>query len=726
MASEYLGSGVVNFDIRPLRFAYVIHEGSREDFARAVAEASSRWGGMQEPILLAAEDGALLPRSKALLDQFPPDHFVAAGTFSRDAMARLEQAVGAPVIPILRVDTGAEGIHQLCAVSQEEIRALRLSVASEDASVGMMAAAGVLAPPEVSEWRKLGAVVNPTAEWSDLAVDQFFERTVIGTTVRECSEQQLSSYPGGITVVWLADPNSLDDAVRYWNTRALAPRAIPSRLCFVPPEIARTTRFRAALEAAVASIPIPVTPEVFICSLTVPIEERHAVAADLGLAHQKGPELTLEFRSGFRAGGPISYKATVDPVLIQGGRRVAGKRSTAVVQLDRQETIVRVESPITFNPRFNGAVRVRISGPSQLNLPSGHSVARLFEDHGVEAGGFLELTMNTVPTYELRIRIPEPAAVLRASLQDRGVGMSPSDKGQLASGVLQLVGNPQILRGVSAMEVINALTTHRLASDVRKLRQELGEAVPEAALEDLARQLRDVRQVARPLEDIASRMSIKPSEVATTLEQMVAAGIILRGLMVNCGVCGMRTFVELSSARAGMPCPGCGGAAAFVVRPERGETALHYRLNALVDRASEQGVMSHLIGAAVLSQTFSGIFVMPGANLTLSGGEPTEVDLLTLWDGRIGCGEAKLTAKWFTEVQIAKDLRAAVGIGAETYFMVCLEAIPAEVRALAYERCQEANVRLVSVEGPEGRLSQGAVRGPASHLSDEVDDIPSA
>jgi hypothetical protein len=718
VAGEYLGSGVVNFEIRPIRFAYIIHRGSGDDFARAVSEASSRWGGMQELILPATDEGALVQGYQALLDLAPVDQFVAAGTFSPDAMTRLGQELGGAVTPILHVGTGTDGIHQLCAFSDEEIRALHASVSREDASVGIMAAAGVLPPPELPGWRKVGAIVNPTSTWIDLAADQLREKTVISTTVKECSEQTLSGYPGAITLVWLADPTSLEDAVRYWNTRAVSPRLWPSHMCLVPPATARTPNFRSLLEAAVASISVPVTPEVFIYSLSVPVEERHAVAAAIGLTHQEGFELRRQLnRFGGDSNRTITYKATVDPLQIQGGLRVVGKRSTTLIQLDRKETIVRAESPIAFNPRFNGAVRARISGPSQLNLPAGQSVARLFQDHGVEVRGFLEVTTNTVATYEFRIRIPEPAAVLQASLQDRRVHMGPSDKGQLASGVLRLVGNPQILRGATAVRVVNALTTHRLASDVRKLRQELGESITEAAVEDLASRLKEVRQVARPLEDIASLMGAKPSEVAPTVEQLITAGIVIRGLMVSCGICGMRTFVELSSAIAGMPCPGCGGAAGFVVQPGRGEAALHYRLNALVDRASDNGVIAHLVGAAALSQTFAGLFVMPGANLTLPGGELCEVDLLTLWDGRIGCGEAKLAVKWFTEEQVAKDLRAAVAIGAWSYYMVCLEALPDDVRHRADLQCRAANVRLMSVEGPEGRFIQGMVSAAAAAAS---------
>jgi hypothetical protein len=69
-----------------------------------------------------------------------------------------------------------------------------------------------------------------------------------------------------------------------------------------------------------------------------------------------------------------------------------------------------------------------------------------------------------------------------------------------------------------------------------------------------------------------------------------------------------------------MSCPVCGAAAGFVSGPT-GEPSLHYRLNALLDRASDNGVLGHLVGMAALVQDNPAAFVMPGVELQLPGPE---------------------------------------------------------------------------------------------------------
>jgi hypothetical protein len=59
MIDDDLGPALVNVDLRPLRLADLIHAGSVGEFVAAVAEATSRWGGIREPIIPVRDDGTL-------------------------------------------------------------------------------------------------------------------------------------------------------------------------------------------------------------------------------------------------------------------------------------------------------------------------------------------------------------------------------------------------------------------------------------------------------------------------------------------------------------------------------------------------------------------------------------------------------------------------------------------------------------------------------------------
>ena len=67
--------------------AYAIAEGSEQDFQAAVLEASSRWGGIQEPILPIGTDGRILDEWLGLLALAPVDYICAVSEADRHRAA---------------------------------------------------------------------------------------------------------------------------------------------------------------------------------------------------------------------------------------------------------------------------------------------------------------------------------------------------------------------------------------------------------------------------------------------------------------------------------------------------------------------------------------------------------------------------------------------------------------------------------------------------------------
>jgi hypothetical protein len=119
-----------------------------------------------------------------------------------------------------------------------------------------------------------------------------------------------------------------------------------------------------------------------------------------------------------------------------------------------------------------------------------------------------------------------------------------------------------------------------------------------------------------------------------------------------------------------------------------------------MDRASDNGVLGHLVGMSALQQDNPSAFILPGVELRSASLGKREADLLALVDGEIGMGEAKTSARLFTEQQIEKDLALAEALNAVVYLMVCLEPIDAGIKQTAARWCTEKGLRLLCLEGP--------------------------
>jgi hypothetical protein len=166
----------------------------------------------------------------------------------------------------------------------------------------------------------------------------------------------------------------------------------------------------------------------------------------------------------------------------------------------------------------------------------------------------------------------------------------------------------------------------------------------------------------------------------------------------------MSSFIELSDVVQAIACPGCGSSAAVGTDPNRGESELYYRLNTLVDRASDNGVMVHLLAAAALRRRDPKGHVNPGVNLIAGDGQSNEADLLALLETDIWLGEAKTSRSWFTTDQIARDVALANRTRAAHYLMTCLMPLDDEVKREASMRCEQAGIRLWVLEGAAGDL----------------------
>ncbi|HXN02863.1 MAG TPA: hypothetical protein VN973_13390 [Candidatus Dormibacteraeota bacterium] len=629
----YLGQAFIDFALRPVRLAYLIQDGSATSATAAIEEATSRWGGITEILLPYSDGGEIDPVFIAAARVNPPDHFTIAGDMPTEALRRkLEQQVGGSLVPLSDVQLNPfGGLHQLAVTPVDPPRRSLMSLpASASDPIVRQAACGVVRDDALANWRSYQAVqFVPDAMSSAMA-------QVAGAACVDGTRAQLDDLTGSVwrhspAVVWVCAEASLQDAIDFWNTRASMQLGYGRMIvCAVTPEVLLDRSFGDALERALSTEALQPEPDIWLASATIDQAQCRELANAIGWEIFTENTLTVGF------GGAIpdrkgSRKVAVRPSPLRnllGSHRV-GQSVRLLINLERARTVVASTSPVAFTRPIGGPIRARFSGTYDFSLPPGESVGKLFHPNAVAVGGAVELVSNTQALFEFHLSVPTRAKLLAASMRDAGMEVSASDKGLLAEGVMARMPDLEVLRHPFVQKCIEALTTHRLAYDIAELRKHFNEP-SDVALEDIAGRLQNVRQVARPLRDIASRAAIKVSEAAPAIEVLVAAGIVRRGMLAECGTCGMSSFIELADVTQAIACPGCGSPAAVGTDPNRGESELYYRLNSLVDRASDNGVITHLLAVAALRRRDPKGHVNPGVNLVTSGGQAQEADLLAL------------------------------------------------------------------------------------------------
>jgi hypothetical protein len=113
---------------------------------------------------------------------------------------------------------------------------------------------------------------------------------------------------------------------------------------------------------------------------------------------------------------------------------------------------------------------------------------------------------------------------------------------------------------------------------------------------------------------------------------------------------------------------------------------LHYRLNALVDRASDQGVLPHLLAHGALNRWDPFTVLTMGTDVTVpSRARSVEIDLFGVHAGRLIMGEVKTKAEDFDSAQLRRDMSLARELGVDDYIAAAVygmdDAIAAQIRA---------------------------------------------
>jgi hypothetical protein len=183
------------------------------------------------------------------------------------------------------------------------------------------------------------------------------------------------------------------------------------------------------------------------------------------------------------------------------------------------------------------------------------------------------------------------------------------------------------------------------------------------------------------------------AEPVGAFETLCELGWAERGTESSCPRCSLRSFVPLSTLQGGARCPGCHAAASYTT-DETG-LAVRYRLNTLIDRASDQGVLPHLLVIAALTGQNQRTSLLGGTLTAFSDGWTPEVDILGIHDRQFVAGEVKSKARDFTQEQLERDISISVRLGVDAHILAAMDAVPTEVIQAAQHLADEAKVKLI-------------------------------
>jgi hypothetical protein len=668
---------------------------------------------MTELIIPFDDEGVPDPYWSGAINLVQPDYFAVPDNVRVDLRAVLADHLRRELTPLSFFNRGPFGLHQLAVHAPSSLVGRVLMAGSGGSDPCHAAACGlVMQRTHRRAWQAGGVTFSSPSTWTSTAQAQ-----IAGTTTIETTREQLSELPGSQwihapSLIWVtARGKSLEDAIAFWNHRAMMPISFQRPLvAIVAPSAFRRPAVVTAIERGIRKNLWASKPDLLVCSSTVDTATLRGLIQSAGWTLYRRRKASFRFSVGQKRPTQRQISAGVgwEPAMFLAAPREVGARIRTFVQFERPTTLVSADSPVAFSGLAGGEIRARFSGPDELTMPPGNSLARMFHQSAIRVGNSIEIQTAPQATYEFPLQIPERAELLKASLAEHQYSYSLSDKGRYATGVERLLGDLQILRGPLAIPVIRSLTTHRIDYDLQALRRRFTEA-PLDQLDEIARSLQDVRQVELPLPTIASRAKATTKEVGPVIEELVARGIVIRGLRVHCQTCGYRSFLTLSDTRPNATCPACLAPAAFI---SENEPTFHYRLNAMVDRASDNGVLVHLLVWNQLLRLDPKAWVLPGVDVTMDK-QGAEVDILALLGPAIWFGEAKTDAIDFKVDEVSKDLSMTTKVGAKHYLLACLETIPDAITRVAVTYGAANGISIWTLEGLEGSLVQRQVSPPA-------------
>lgn len=695
---DHLGQVTIRASVSPARATYLIRIGSKEGFRRSVQEATTRWAGATEPIIAVGKSGKPTPWQRQLVELSRTDALVNVD-LERIAAERVARELGMPLVELREIDRAT--------ITQFSTHPLRLEdprgsfvvpaalLARRGAQLWEVAVAGDVTDRHESDLASHGLGFRRATTAEQVGRAQLTRGTALDLGLRLFGEYEGVGGPAPIsTIVVVSRRNALPALLDYWNVRALSPVKFENNPVVLLPtsEYAHWLGFQEMFQG-ILNRPADFSPDVLLYGNGTG-EQVDAIAQSLGLEiTAEEPKSSHTFPPPPRRTAPFTYRRDVDPRFGVVFERRQGVATSIDIHLFRTGTRVRIDSPLP--PTGPGQALLRLESTVFDDLPKRAAIADHIAPNATWSSSMLQFAIELAPRFDLTLTIPTSAEALQLVLREQVAQHSVSDKGQLGQALaarFTLAG----LHSATTLRCIRALTTRRSKAFTDAVKH----LAPDTrlALEPLATEWATERR-----RRIASARDLRPlcgGLTSQALEALAQAGWAERGLRIRCSSCRLDSFIPLPRvAGASAVCPGCETPGTFIATPDGVE--LHYRLDSLVDRASDQGILPHLVAIEALKSRYAVVHAIPAVVVHDLGRHEHEVDIIALVDGLILAAEVKTSASAFTDDEIAKDIERSSLLGAQIHLMAAVESIGRRAIETAQRGCDALGMELLVLAGED-------------------------
>jgi hypothetical protein len=493
------------------------------------------------------------------------------------------------------------------------------------------------------------------------------------------------------TIIWITKRDSLVDALWFWNLRALRSHSFsPAPMFLLPADhIKDWMHFPAILQAKLER-PAEFTPDVVINSGSANQEELDSIARHLQLERPPTKKIKLGFRwpTEMRR-TPFNYMTNVEvrPWLIF--KRRYGVVAETEAHAVNGQTQLRFPSPVPFSTT-GGYTLLQIDTSLFEGMPPRAVIANAISKHASWRHGRLQMRVRSTRSFRFDLKFPTLEDCVQLISTECTAGYKLSDKGRIGAAIISDFDTTLLLEPKVYESIVNLMTprSKELERELKRMRKA---GAPDADLLELAarwggrneRRYRSVANIGLP----------GPRSVTDALESLCSLGWAERGFETDCKRCGLKSFVEMSSVSNAARCPACGAASAYSQNTVGIVT--HYRLNAFIDRACDQGVIPHLLAIAYLNMHEQNTLLLAGTDVKFRDGSSGEIDLLGVHDGKLIAGEVKTSANEFTTEQIDKDIRKSVLLGVDTHILASINPVPDDTVEYVRNKTQAYGVDLL-------------------------------
>ena len=672
----------------------------------AIREASTRWAGYSEPIIPVPSAGVVDGWWLETLKSADVDGLVNVN-IDADAAGRVADTLGLPVVDLADIDTSGRtqfSTHpgNLRQTRPEFLVDQAAVVARPDGALWEKTAAGGLTAEQIADCAGGSVGVYRPRSGAEIGHAQIGETCWLDAGAAQFSEYRGVNGPlPAPAVVWVTEPNSVEDCVGFWNLRALRSRRFaPAPMVLVPIDrVFDWTGFAEALAGRLAR-PVPITPDVVLWSASVEVERLDEVASWLGLTlSTEPPTFGFQLPPPPPRGAPFTYRRDVDPTGYVSFQRRYGAGTQLPVQVYRDSTVVDVDSPVQF--AGGGRVLVRLASSAFDVLPKRPTTASLVMEDASWSGDGLELALSAQDRYRLKLGIPSLSDAAWALLENRTAQAALSTKGQLAHGLKKL-GAAEVLLQDRVIQVIESLRTRRSKYLEGALQRALEHVSPTDELRDSLEDLVSEwgQQSKRRFLPISNIKGLGQN-AGIAVEQLCFRSWAERGLKIRCDQCRTKSFVPLPEATPEPQCPACGATSTRFEpaggNPDKGPE-MHYRLNARVDRAADQGIIPHLFADAVLTAEDPQTFLLDGVDVTFADESTREVDLYGITGGKVVAGEAKTNPEAFSSEQLESDIELSAALAADIHLLVSTGVISSTTREQARQLAEARGLKVRPID----------------------------